>query len=136
MKTLSKALVLAAFSLVLLVGLVLSFRVGPVPDIEIRPELPAIGARTPVVVTATGGGRGLASLRLEVVQQDRATVLAERSYQTRPVWALNHLQEPYKNCQNYRIEQAGRLVETSLCLPSSTNLSGEDVQLVIAKLNG
>ena len=62
--------------------------------------------------------------------------LEENGIQTRPVWGLNHLQKPYKNCQAYRIEKAEGLVNNSLCLPSSTNLSDEDLDNVIAQLNG
>lgn len=62
--------------------------------------------------------------------------LMESSIETRPVWALNHMQKPYKNCQNYLIERAEDLVTNSLCLPSSTNLSDEDIRVVISKLNG
>jgi len=61
--------------------------------------------------------------------------LDENGIQTRPVWALNHLQKPYQSCQTYRVEKAEELVENSLCLPSSTNLSDEDLANVIAQLN-
>ena len=55
--------------------------------------------------------------------------------QTRPAWAPIHLQKPYQSCQTYRVEKAEELVENSLCLPSSTNLSDEDLANVIAQLN-
>ena len=61
--------------------------------------------------------------------------LDENGIQTRLVWALNHLQKPYQSCQTYRVEKAEELVENSLCLPSSTNLSDEDLANVIAQLN-
>jgi hypothetical protein len=88
MKTVSKVLALVVLGVALLVGLVLTFRAGPVPVVEIQPEIPAIGTRTPVVVTAAAAGRGLASLRLELVQDGRTHVLEERSYPTRPEWAF------------------------------------------------
>jgi perosamine synthetase len=62
--------------------------------------------------------------------------LGENSIQTRPVWELNHLQKPYMNCQNYKIERAKELVNNSLCLPSSTNLSDGEIYKVIETLNG
>ena len=62
--------------------------------------------------------------------------LKENNIQTRPVWELNHLQKPYRNCQKYRIEKAVELVGNSLCIPSSTNLSEKDIYSVIACLNG
>ena len=61
--------------------------------------------------------------------------LEENGIQTRPIWALNHQQKPYKNCQNYRIEQAKMFVDNSLCLPSSTNLSDKDIQEIISQFD-
>ena len=55
--------------------------------------------------------------------------------QTRPVWLLNHLQRPYKNCQNYKVENAKILIEQSLCIPSSVNLSNSDVIRVLDLLS-
>ena len=57
--------------------------------------------------------------------------LGKNGIQTRPVWALNHLQRPYRNCQNYKIEFAEDLAKNSLCLPSSTNLTNENIATVI-----
>ncbi|MGD8894452.1 MAG: M23 family metallopeptidase [Acidobacteriota bacterium] len=88
MKTLAKILALAVLGTALLAGLVLTFRAGPVPLIEIRPERPAIGTRTPVVVTAAAAGRGLSHVRLELVQEERAYLLEERRFLPRPVWAF------------------------------------------------
>jgi len=57
--------------------------------------------------------------------------LEENGIQTRPIWKLNHEQKPYKDCQHFKIEKAAELVEKSLCLPSSTNLSDEDINKII-----
>jgi perosamine synthetase len=62
--------------------------------------------------------------------------LGDRNIQTRPVWRLNHLQKPYKNCQTYKIDNADELVEKSLCLPTSTNLSDNDIKFVVDSLSG
>ncbi len=62
--------------------------------------------------------------------------LDEIGIQTRPVWALNHLQKPYRDCQNYKIEKAEKLVNNSLCLPSSTSLTSNDLDNVVSELNG
>ena len=61
--------------------------------------------------------------------------LADNGIQARPVWSLNHLQKPYSNQQSYRIENALRLAGNSLCLPSSSNLSNDDIDRVINLLN-
>ena len=50
---------------------------------------------------------------------------------TRPIWQLNHLQKSYKNCQNYRIENAPDLLKLTLSLPSSVRLSNKDINFVI-----
>ena len=68
---------------------------------------------------------------------DRGTLmrrLEENGIQTRPVWVLNHEQKPYKNCQSYKIERAEELVNSSLCLPSSSKLNSSDVANVISSL--
>ena len=62
--------------------------------------------------------------------------LEKNGIQTRPVWLLNHLQKPYMKCQSFEVERAKELVNISLCLPSSTNLSDEDLNYVISNLNG
>lgn len=62
--------------------------------------------------------------------------LEENGIQTRPTWKLNHKQKPYKDCQHYKIENAKKLVENSLCLPSSTNLTNKKLQLIDSHLNG
>jgi aminotransferase in exopolysaccharide biosynthesis len=54
--------------------------------------------------------------------------------QTRPVWQLNHLQKPYQSCQEYRIEKAHRMLEVTLNIPCSTNLSDSDMDFVIDRL--
>jgi perosamine synthetase len=64
------------------------------------------------------------------------SMLREKKIETRPVWHLNHLQQPYKKCQNYRIENALLLLEKSLCIPSSSNLSLGDLHEVISNLHG
>ena len=61
--------------------------------------------------------------------------LEENEIQTRPVWALNHLQKPYRNCQHYKIKNAISLVEKSLCLPSSSNLANENLNKIIGLLS-
>lgn len=62
--------------------------------------------------------------------------LGNEGIQSRPVWHPNHLQKPYQDCQAYDIENAETLVETSLCLPSSSQLVEEDISRVIRVLNG
>jgi len=75
----------------------------------------------------------------KVYNEDREVLmkrLEENGIQTRPVWKLNHEQKPYKDCQYYKVEKAKKLVENSLCLPSSSNLSNENLNKIVSVLNG
>ncbi|AAR35350.1 LegC family aminotransferase [Geobacter sulfurreducens] len=54
--------------------------------------------------------------------------------QTRPVWYLNHLQVPFRDCRNYRIEKAFQLLEATLSIPCSANLSESDIDFVAERL--
>ena len=60
--------------------------------------------------------------------------LSLNKIQTRPVWSLIHLQKPYRNCQTYKIEKANTLVDISLCIPSSTNLTLNNLNKIIDEL--
>ena len=62
--------------------------------------------------------------------------LEKNGIQTRPVWKLNHEQKPFRKRQNYKIEQANELVEKSLCLPSSSNLTNKNLEMIVCQLNG
>ena len=69
-----------------------------------------------------------------VYGEDRVALmqrLGQHGIQTRPVWPLNHKQRPYRDCQNYKIEEATKLVDKSLCLPSSSNLTDVDIQQLL-----
>ena len=75
----------------------------------------------------------------KVYKEDRQVLmkrLEENGIQTRPVWRLNHEQKPYKDCQHYKIENAKKLVENSICLPSSSNLTNENLNKIVSQLNG
>ena len=66
----------------------------------------------------------------EIYGKDRKELmqhLTENKIQTRPVWYLNHLQKPYKDCQSYKIEKAFELLEKTLNIPCSVNLNNNKV---------
>ena len=56
--------------------------------------------------------------------------------QTRPIWKLNHEQKPYKDCQHYKINNVKKMIEISLCLPSSSIISNKNLNKIISVLNG
>jgi aminotransferase in exopolysaccharide biosynthesis len=69
--------------------------------------------------------------------RDREQLMAEfgrSGIQTRPLWELNHRQRPYQNCQHYWIDRAGRMLEITLTLPCSVDLTWEQMQRVIEVL--
>jgi aminotransferase in exopolysaccharide biosynthesis len=73
----------------------------------------------------------------EIYSKDREqlmTYLSENQVQTRPVWYLNHLQKPYRDCQIYKIEKAFDLWEKTLNIPCSVNLMLTDIEKVISLL--
>lgn len=61
-------------------------------------------------------------------------LLNEEKIQTRPIWGLIHLQKPYRNSRAYKIEKAKYYIEKILNIPCSTNLTKEEVEIVICKL--
>jgi perosamine synthetase len=60
--------------------------------------------------------------------------LASHNIQTRPVWHLNHLQKPFENCIEYKIENAFFLVSRTLELPCSVSLTDENISSIVEKL--
>ncbi|MBS1492835.1 MAG: LegC family aminotransferase [Bacteroidetes bacterium] len=60
--------------------------------------------------------------------------LGQQKIQTRPVWFLNHEQKPYKNNYSYKIEHAYKMLEETLNIPCSVNLTDENIDTVIQAL--
>lgn len=60
--------------------------------------------------------------------------MAQNQIQTRPLWQLNHLQRPYTNFQHYRIDRAKHLLDITLNLPCSVDLTPAQIQRVIEVL--
>ncbi|MGA2602771.1 MAG: LegC family aminotransferase [Verrucomicrobiia bacterium] len=68
---------------------------------------------------------------------DREQLMAEMSrnqIQTRPLWLLNHRQRSYANCQHYQIDRANHLLDVTLNLPCSVDLTPLQIQRVIKVL--
>jgi len=81
------ALRLLILALVVVVALA-SLRTGTRPQVSIASALPGFGRGTPVEITASTVGRGLAQLRVVVRQGDLDMTLVDEEYQTRPAWAF------------------------------------------------
>ena len=70
----------------------------------------------------------------EIIINEIIDYLEKKYIETRPIWQLNHLQKPYKSCQSYKIENAPKLINQSLCLPSSVSITDKQISSVIIKL--
>jgi murein DD-endopeptidase MepM/ murein hydrolase activator NlpD len=86
-KFFNRILIVAIAAVVAFAALAL-FRVGPPPSVTIEPALPGIGKRTPVTVNVDVAGRGLAGVKVEMIQGDRAVTLAENEHVPRPFWVF------------------------------------------------
>lgn len=60
--------------------------------------------------------------------------LSKNKIQARPIWYLNHLQKPYKNCQSYEIKEAFGMLEKTLNIPCSVNLTEKQIEKVLDTL--
>ena len=58
-------------------------------------------------------------------------IFLSQNIQVRPIWKLNHMQLMFKKNQTYKIENAYKLIENCLCLPSSYNLNFDDQMKII-----
>ena len=67
-------------------------------------------------------------------REELMSCLSGHKIQTRPVWYLNHLQKPYKDCQNYKIEKALELLEKTLNIPCSVNITKHDIERILEVL--
>jgi len=70
--------------------------------------------------------------------KDRDELMADmlqNDIEVRPIWHLNHLQKPYEHCQSYKIEKAEDLLAKTLSIPSSVNISEDQVNFVIKSLS-
>ena len=61
--------------------------------------------------------------------------LKNKNIETRPIWYPNHLQKKFKKYQKYKINNATKLLNSSLCLPSSTNIKISELKKIIKALN-
>lgn len=66
----------------------------------------------------------------EKMRDELIKYMSENKIQTRPIWKLIHTLKPYENCQSYKIEKANYYYDKIVNIPSSTNLTEEDVKKV------
>ncbi len=61
--------------------------------------------------------------------------LISNKVEVRPVWHLNHLQKMFKKYQSYKIENSIKLLNSSLCIPSSVGLTENQINKIVKLLN-
>ncbi len=61
--------------------------------------------------------------------------LKKNRIDTRPVWLPNHMQKKFKFFQRYKILKANKIINASLCLPSSINLKKKELTKIVKVLN-
>ena len=102
--------------------------IDPIPGLGIA-EVPAYAANNCWMYALRIDRAEYGMDREELMQS-----LGEQGIQTRPVWQLNHLQKPYRDCQRYRIEKAPELLERTLNIPCSVDLTESQLGCVVEAL--
>lgn len=100
-----------------------------IDGIEFMPE-PAFGTSNRWLTTLTVDADKCGVSAVEIMD-----ALAEENIESRPVWKPMHLQPLYEKYAYYTHDEnesvADRLFEKGICLPSGSNMTVEDQQLVI-----
>jgi dTDP-4-amino-4,6-dideoxygalactose transaminase len=67
-------------------------------------------------------------------REDVRLYLESKNIETRPLWKPMHLQPVFANCPAYTNGVSDKLFETGLCLPSSSNITNEERETVVASI--
>lgn len=87
-RRLPRAALVAVGVVLLAVAVVLWFRVAPEADVAITADLPGIGPRTVLTTVARAGGRGIGSIRVDLVQGAESLLLEERPHRPPGAWSF------------------------------------------------
>tara|TARA_B100000035_G_C21030934_1_gene568421 strand:+ start:2093 stop:3250 length:1158 start_codon:yes stop_codon:yes gene_type:complete len=61
--------------------------------------------------------------------------LSDNNIESRFIWKANHKQKQYFNKFKYKIFKSEKIIENSLCLPSSANLKKDDILKIVNLIN-
>lgn len=100
------------------------------PGIEFMPEAPW-GRHTRWLTTLTIDSEAFGATREEV-----RLALEAVNIESRPVWKPMHMQPVYKQCEAIGGAVAERLFRDGLCLPSSSQLTEQDLERVVEVIRG
>lgn len=74
--------------------------------------------------------------KVKATMREIITALEARGIQTRAIWGLINNQVPYQGEDSYQLEKAPYYAERILNLPSSTQITKEDIQYVVEQVKG
>ncbi len=69
-----------------------------------------------------------------VTREDIRLALDKKNIESRPLWKPMHLQPVFENYPFYGDGTSARLFENGLCLPSGSNLTITDLELVVSTI--
>lgn len=72
--------------------------------------------------------------RITVEMREIITRLQDKGIQTRAIWGLINMQKPYLNETTYQLEKAPYYAERILNIPSSTQITDEEIATVAAEI--
>lgn len=72
--------------------------------------------------------------RINVEMREIITRLQEKGIQTRAIWGLINEQKPYLNETTYKLEMASYYAERILNIPSSTQITDEEIEYVVTEI--
>ena len=72
--------------------------------------------------------------KVKATMREIITALEERGVQTRAIWGLINEQVPYQNEVTYKLEKAPYYAERILNLPSSTQITKEEIEYVVEQI--
>ena len=72
--------------------------------------------------------------RIDVSMKEIISKLEERGIQTRAIWGLIHEQKPYQDEVAYKIDKAPYYAERILNIPSSTQITAEEIVYVVNQI--
>ena len=72
--------------------------------------------------------------KVKASMRDIITALEERGIQTRAIWGLINEQLPYQEEKTYKLEKAPYYAERILNLPSSTQITKEEIEYVVEQV--
>jgi dTDP-4-amino-4,6-dideoxygalactose transaminase len=104
---------------------------GNIPGFEFLPETPGAFSNRWLSCVLINPQKTQKGISRETIRLH----LEKDNIETRPLWKPMHLQPIFESCAYYGSETAATLFENGLCLPSGSNLTEQDLNRVLSKIN-